>query len=100
MSLVSVLGTLVTAIMVQMFGIFLDMSGFDPQLTSQPDSVISFLDIGYILVPSICCLVGFLALKAFPINKKTFASLQTALELRKHGESYDEYMDDINKLIK
>lgn len=100
MSLVSVLGTLVTAIMVQLFGIFLDMSGFDPQLANQPGSVISFLDIGYILVPSICCLIGFLALKAFPINKKTFASLQTALELRKHGESYDEYMDDINKLIK
>ena len=61
--------------------------------------MIAFLDIGYILVPSICCLVGFLALKAFPINKKTFSSLQRALALREQGESYDEYMDDINKLI-
>lgn len=100
MSLVSVLGTLVTSVMVQLFGIFLDLSGFDPSLKTQPASVVSFLDIGYILVPSICCLIGFLALKAFPINKKTFASLQKALELREHGESYDEYMDDINKLVK
>lgn len=100
MSLVSVLGTLVTSVMVQLFGIFLDMSGFDPQLSAQPDSVVSFLDIGYILVPSLCCLAGFLALKAFPINKKTFSSLQKALALREQGESYDEYMDDINKLVK
>ncbi len=100
MSLVSVLGTLVTSIMVQLFGIFLDLSGFDAAAESQPDSVVTFLDIGYILVPSICCLAGFLALKAFPINKKTFASLQKALELREHGENFDEYMEDINKLIK
>ena len=100
MSLVSGLGTLVTAIMVQLFGIFLDLSGFDAAAESQPDSVVTFLDIGYILVPSICCLAGFLALKAFPINKKTFASLQKALELREHGENFDEYMEDINKLIK
>lgn len=100
MSLVSVLGTLVTAIMVQIFGIFLDVAGFDPTLAMQPDSVISFLDVGYVLMPSICCLIGFFALKAFPINKKTFASLQKVLELRDQGESYDEYMDDINKLVK
>ena len=100
MSLVSVLGTLVTAIMVQLFGVFLDLSGFDAAHAVQPDSVVTFLDIGYILVPSLCCLAGFAALKAFPINKKTFSSLQQALEKRAHGESYDEYMDDINKLIK
>lgn len=100
MSLVSVLGTLVTSVMVQLFGIFLDMSGFDPELLVQPDSVAAFLDAGYILAPSLCCIAGFFALKAFPINKKTFASLQKVLELREKGESYDEYMDDINKLIK
>lgn len=99
MSLVSVLGTLVTAIMVQLFGFGFDFAGFDPSLEVQPDSAVLFLDIGYILIPSICCLIGFAALKTFPINKKTFASLQKVLELREQGESYDEYMDDINKLI-
>ncbi len=98
MSLVSVLGTLVTSIMVQLFGLFLDISGFNAEMAHQSDSVVLFLDIGYILVPSICCLIGFLALKAFPIDKKTFASLQKVLELRENGESYDEYMEDINKL--
>ena len=75
------------------------MSELD-ELLQRADSVVSFLDIGYILVPSLCCLAGFLALKAFPINKKTFSSLQKALALREQGESYDEYMDDINKLVK
>ena len=100
MSLVSVLGTLITAVIVQLFGIFFDRSGFDPALEVQPASAIAFLNTAYILVPSICFTVGFAALKVFPINKKTFSSLQQALEKRAHGESYDEYMDDINKLIK
>lgn len=99
MSFVSVLGTLVTAIMVQLFGLMLELAGFDAELEVQAGSVAAFLDVGYILVPSICCLIGFFALRAFPINKKTFSSLQKALELRKNGESYEEYMDDLEKII-
>ena len=99
MSAVSVLGTLITAIMVQAFGIFFDLAGFDPDLQVQPESVTGFLNIAYILFPCICLLVGAAVLKIFPINKETFASLQTALSLRKKGERYDQYMADIERII-
>lgn len=99
MSLVSVLGTLVTAVIVQFFGVFLDASGFDAQLTMQPDSVVHFLNVAYILMPSVCFAIGFAALKAFPINKKTFDSLLRALERRKAGKDYTEYIRDIEKMI-
>ena len=99
-SLVSVLGTFITAAMVQCFGILFDIAGFDPQLSVQPESVSVFLGFAYILIPCICLLVGAAALKVFPINKYTFASLQKAIELRCKGEDYSEYMDDINKILK
>ena len=99
MSLVSVLGTLITAVIVQLFGIFFDRSGFDPALEVQPASAIAFLNAAYILVPSICFTVGFAALKVFPINKKTFGSLVAALKLRREGGDFSMYMDDIRKLL-
>ena len=99
MSAVSVLGTLITAVMVQIFGLFFDMSGFDPDLAVQPESVINFLDAAYILFPCICMLIGAVALKIFPINKKTFASLQAALMLRSEGKDYEVYLSDIEKIV-
>ncbi len=99
MSAVSVLGTLITAIMVQAFGILFDLAGFDPGLAQQPESVTAFLNGAYILFPCICMLVGAGVLKIFPINKRTFASLQAALMLRKNGESYEQYMSDIERII-
>ncbi len=99
MSLVSVLGTLISAIMVQIFGIALDMTGYNPNLAVQPDSAVTFLNAAFILIPAICLLIGAGALKAFPINKKTFASLQEVLKLRKAGEDYSMYMEDIDKIM-
>ncbi len=100
MSLVSVLGTLITAIMVQVFGILLDMAGFNADLQVQPDAVVTVLNCMYVLAPSVCFLIGAIALKVFPINKKTFASLQAVLKLRKEGKDYSIYMDDVMKIVK
>lgn len=99
MSLVSVLGTLITAVVIQLFGILFDQSGFTAAAAAQPESVISFLSAAYILVPSICFTVGFIALKIFPINKKTFTSLVTALQCRREGKDYEAYLPDIEKLL-
>ncbi len=99
MSVVSVLGTLITAVMVWIFGVCLELSGFDPDITVQPESVRHFLDISYILVPCICLIIGAAALKLFPINKETFASLTSAIELRRKGQPYDQYRDDLNKIL-
>lgn len=99
MSLVSVLGTLITAIIVQLFGLLLDSAGFDAALAVQPEGVIYFLNLSYILVPSICFVIGFAALKVFPINKRTFGSLLRALERRKAGKDYEEYRGDIERML-
>ena len=99
MSLISVLGTLITAVIVQFFGVLLDRSGFDPKLAVQPDDVVHFLNAAYILLPSICFVIGLVALKVFPINKRTFGSLLRALERRKAGKDYAEYLQDIEKMI-
>lgn len=99
MSLISVLGTIITAIMVQVFGIFLDIAGFDAGLAVQPHAVVTLLNCMYILIPAICFLAGAAALKIFPINKKTFASLQTVLKLRSEGRDFSIYMDDVRKVI-
>lgn len=99
MSMVSVLGTFITAIIVQIFGLSLDVAGFDPGQAIQPDSVKSFLETAYILIPSLCFMVGYFALRIFPINKKTFTALLSALELKRYGKNYNEYMGDVNKLL-
>ena len=99
MSLISVLGTIITAVMVQIFGIGLDLAGFNADLNVQPDAVVMLLNIMYILIPAVCFLAGAFALKIFPINRKTFASLQAALKLRSEGKDYSMYMDDIRKVI-
>lgn len=99
MSLVSVLGTLITAVMVQVFGIALDLAGFDPALPVQSEGVIAVLDCMYILVPGVCFLIGALALKIFPINKESFAALQTVLRLRREGKDYSMHLKDIEKVI-
>ena len=99
MSLVSVLGTLITAVIVQIFGILLEQSGFDPALQVQSDRVVTFLNCAYILVPCVCFVIGLVALKLFPINKQTFGSLVEALRLRRAGEDYSMYLEDIEKVI-
>ena len=99
MSVVSVLGTLITAIMVWAFGVLFDAAGFDAKLTVQPESVVSFLNTAYILIPCLCLFAGAAALKLFPINKKTFESLTSAISLRERGEPFDQYAEDLDKIV-
>lgn len=98
-SFVSVLGTFITAAMIQTYGLFFNLSGFDPSLAIQPENVNAFLNAAFILIPCVCLLIGVAALKVFPINKDTFDSLKKALELRKEGNDYSQYLDDLNKII-
>lgn len=99
MSLSSVLGTFISAIIVQAFGISLEWAGYNPELTVQPSTVEGFLNLGYILIPSVCMVIGGVALKLFPINKKSFEALQEVLRRRAAGEDYSEFMDEIHKIV-
>ncbi len=99
MSMVSVLGTLISAIMVQIFGFLLDSTGFDAAAAVQSDKLAPMLDLTFILLPSIFMILGTLILAVFPINKKTFGSMRAALEARLKGEDYSAYMDDVNRIV-
>ena len=99
MSMISVLGTLISAIMVQIFGFILDGAGFDASLSVQNDTVASMLNVSFILLPGVFLIIGTLILHVFPINKKTFESLRAALDARANGEDYSQYMDDVNKIL-
>lgn len=99
-SLVSVLGTLITAAMVQLFGIFFEISGFNPSLSIQPESVLSFLNASFILMPALCLIIGAVVLKLFPINRENFAALRTAIELKKNDEDYSMYEEKIEMIIR
>ena len=71
----------------------------DAALEAQSANVAPILNVSFILIPSIALLLGTLALKVFPINKKTFESIKAALEARRNGEDYSQYMDDVQKVV-
>ena len=98
-SIISVLGTLFSAIAIEFFGLTFDRTGFDPDLAVQSAGTVHFLNVMFILIPAIFFLIATVILKVFPINKKTFESLTSALEARRKGESYEEYMPDVNKIL-
>ncbi len=99
MSMVSVLGTIITAVIVQIFGFLFEAVGFDAAIGEQSGSTILFLEASFILVPGICFALGAAALKVFPINKETFSSLTAAVKLKHEGKDYEEYSRDIKKII-
>ena len=99
MSMVSVLGTIVTAAIVQIFGFFFEAAGFNPAAAEQSGSTVLFLNASFMLIPGICFILGAIALRAFPINKETFASLTAAVKLKQEGKEYEKYIDDIHRIM-
>jgi hypothetical protein len=99
MSMVSVLGTIVTAAIVQIFGFFFEAAGFNPAAAEQSGSTVLFLNASFMLIPGICFILGAIALRAFPINKETFASLTAAVKLKQEGKAYEKYIDDIHRIV-
>ena len=99
MSMVSVLGTIVTAAIVQIFGFFFEAAGFNPAAAEQSGSTVLFLNASFMLIPGICFILGAIALRAFPINKETFASLTAAVKLKQEGKEYEKYIDDIHRIV-
>lgn len=99
MSMVSVLGTVITAIIVQIFGVLFETVGFDASLPEQSPQTILFLDASFMLIPGLCFLLGAGALRLFPINKRTFESLAAAVALKREGRDYTQYWEDIRKIV-
>lgn len=99
LSMASVIGTTVSAIAIQMFGIMLDRAGFVTGGSIQSAQVGEFLRCAYALVPAFCSTVGFLALRVFPIDKASFDSLRRALRDRENGDIRPEDLEAIQRMI-
>ncbi len=99
MALVSVLGTFITAISINLYGFLFDLFGFDPSLAVQTHVVQGYLSFSYILVPAFCFILCSLALHSCPITKDSLEIVKKAIILRSKGESYERYKDTIDKLI-
>lgn len=99
MSFVSILGTIITAIMTQIYGVMFDFVGYDSSATVQSDTVIEFIKISFILIPCICAGLGAVALKRFPITKAKFAILTEAINARNNDDSCEEYLDDLKGIV-
>ena len=99
LSLTSVIGTVVSAVAIQVFGFFLDRAGFASGGGVQPEGVGEFLRCSYALVPAFCSGVCFFALRAFPIDKTSFEALKRALACRTPEEICPEDLEMVNRMI-
>jgi len=98
-SLQSGVGSLATAAIYGGFGMYLKTTGFDGMLAVPPESALKALDRLFILSPGVCFLIACAILLVYPLNKKRFHSLQSALRLKKEGRDYSLYQEDIDKIL-
>ncbi len=98
-SLQSGVGSLATSAIYGGFGIYLANNGFDAALAAQPESALRALDQLFILCPGACFLLACVVLLIYPLNKKRFHSLQSALRLKELGRDYSMYEEDLKKLM-
>jgi Na+/melibiose symporter-like transporter len=98
-SLQSGVGSLATAAIYGGFGYYLKFMKFDAALAVQPESALIALDQLFILAPGVCFLLTCAVLLIYPLNKKRFHSLQSALRLKELGRDYSMYQEDLDKLL-
>ena len=98
-ALQSAIGSLVTALAASGFTAYMGANGFDATLAVQSESAMRALDTLFLLVPGIAFLAAAGVLLLYPLNKKRFMSLQSALRLKEQGRDYSQYQEDLNKIL-
>lgn len=92
-------GSLATSAIVAWFGAYLKGAGFDAALATQPQTAMVALDRLFILMPGICFAIGCAVIFFYPLNKKRFGSLQSALHLKRQGKEYSQYQADLDRIL-
>lgn len=88
-SLQSLLGTLAQAVSVQVAGALLKMSGFNAELSIQPDSALLEISNLFILYPSIAILVAAVIFCFYPMNRRRFEIVKKAMHYRQTNTPID-----------
>lgn len=94
----SIAGTLAASLGLQLIGLFLKSAGFDSSLAQQSERAMAELSRIFVLYPSAALLVSGVLLCAYPITRKRFEMLFNAIELRKRGEDYSMYREELDRL--
>ena len=98
-SLQSGIGSLASAAIISLIGKYLEASGFDASVAVQPETAMLALDKLFILMPGVCFAIGVAVLFLYPLNKKRFHSLQIVVDRKRKGLGYEEYQQDIDKVL-
>ena len=98
-ALQSIAGTLSASIGLQLIGILLKGAGFDSSLPVQNEQALEELARIFILYPSIALLISGALLYTYPITRRRFLRLQMAIDLKKRGEDYSMYREELDRLL-
>ena len=86
------------AVAAQMAGLILQWSGYNAALQVQPESAFSAIESLSTLVPGFTMLLSALMIFIYPITRKKYKLLTTALEAKRKGEPYTtEGFEDLLK---
>lgn len=99
MSLVSVLGTVLTALTINLYGAMSTHFGFNPSTMAEDASIQGYLSFVYLLVPAVCFMVAAITLHFCPLTRKSVEAAQEAAKLRDEGKSYEHLKPIIDKII-
>ena len=77
------------AVGLQVLGIILDAAGFVSEAVLQPETALTWVSNSFTFIPGLFMLLVVLMMTKYPINKKTFARVMTALESRRNGAKVD-----------
>ena len=98
-ALQSIAGTLAAALGLQLIGFFLNAAGFDANLAVQSGRAMTELSRIFVLYPSIALILSAALLYTYPVSRRRFIMLQNVIEMKKQGEDYSAYEEELNKLI-
>lgn len=90
-SLQTVLGTVASAVIMQVSGLLLNASGFQAGSIVQPDSACVVLDALFVIIPSIFLFISAVVLAKYPLSKSVHKRLLLKAE-EKNSDNLDEYI--------
>ena len=88
-SLQSLAESFANAIGLQLFGLFLALSGFNGSLKIQNESALTYINCVFSVIPAIMMIVSIIFVFKYPLTKKMHNKVLNALKKRNEGEEVD-----------
>jgi len=89
--------SLASAIGFQLLGLILQLHGFDSQSAIQSEEALVGVSNSFTLYPGILMIIVALIILKYPVNRKMFNRVMSALDKRKNGQEFD--MDQFKDIL-